>query len=401
MRKFWLVFAHEYWRQVNQKRFLLALLSLPALGLLLVIVAGMSLLFMEDYRPIGYVDYSGLLSNPVDINPEDMTLVRHVQVIRFTDEDKARQALEVDRIQLYFVLDKDYLANGRIRLMAKIPPSEVAISRFSKFLQANLVSQYSDLVKKRLLSQMRLEISTPDQSLRTSDRQWIQFVFPFLSGAMLIIAISTSGGYLLQALTDEKENRTIEIMVTSVSPTELMMGKILGNVCVGLTQLLVWMTYPLWAGVTALFLIPSLKASNFIGLSFWLSLILMLLIFILVSAILAMIGTVMVDHHSAQLVSSLLLLVIMSPLYALNVIVTNPNWWLAVGLSLFPLTAPILLPLRVAFTTVPLWQIVLSLGFSVLATIGALLVAGRVFRLGMLRYGKPLKLCELFKARVT
>ncbi|MEJ5201941.1 MAG: ABC transporter permease, partial [Anaerolineales bacterium] len=297
MKKFWLVFAHEYWRQVNQKRFLLALLSLPALGVLLVIIAGMSLLFMEDYRPIGYVDYSGLLSNPVDINPEDMTLVRHVQVIRFTDEDKARQALEVDRIQLYFVLDKDYLANGRIRLMAKTPPSEVAISRFSKFLQANLVSQYSDLVKKRLLSQMRLEISTPDQSLRTSDRQWIQFVFPFLSGAMLIIAISTSGGYLLQALTDEKENRTIEIMVTSVSPAELMMGKILGNVCVGLTQLLVWMTYPLWAGVTALFLIPSLKASNFIGLSFWLSLILMLLIFILVSAILAMIGTVMVDHH--------------------------------------------------------------------------------------------------------
>lgn len=395
MRKFWLVFAHEYWRQVSQRRFLLALLSLPLLGVLLLVFFIFNF-YIEFYsKPVGYVDHSQLLKNPVELTSKDATFMGWYRFVAFPSEQEAHQSLEAGKIQAYYVLAEDYLVSGKIRLVAKESMPQAAENNFIQFLRRNMISSYPEQVQERLLHPNRVTISTPDESTRSDSKFWLQLVYPLVGAIMLILAISTSGEYLLKAIVEEKENRTIEVLITSVPPQTFMIGKTLGNMCVGLTQLLVWMLYPLWAGVLIWVEFPSIAKTVLLGLPLVLSLVLMLLAFILVSSVLVIIGTVTVEHHNAQQVSTLFMLVLLAPFYALYGVVFHPNWWFVIGMSLFPFTAPLVMPLRASLTVVPVWQILLCVGLSVVFAVGALFLAGRAFRLGMLRYGKPLRLSEL------
>ncbi len=134
MKKFWLVFAHEYWRQVNQKSFFLALLSLPLLGVAFGLVIVIDLYLEYDLRPVGYVDRSGLIRDGVGLElNEPQSYINRIQILRFEDEDNARQALETDRIQVYYVLAEDYPTTGEVRTVAKRPPSVGSKKRFSYF----------------------------------------------------------------------------------------------------------------------------------------------------------------------------------------------------------------------------------------------------------------------------
>jgi len=399
MRKFWLVFAYEYWRQVNQKWFFLALLSLPLLGVAFGLILLIGAYLEYDPSPVGYVDRSGLLKNvAVEIEPNNEGLANRIQVLAYVEEKDARQALETDQIQVYYVLAEDYLTTGEVQMVAKKPPSVFAERRFSQFLRESLVANYPVQVRKRLFSPYKLVIHSPEeQSVQERNYLWVQSVFPFVGGIMLVLAITTSGGYLLQHLAEERKNRMLEILVTSVPPQSLMMGKVLANMCVGLTQLFIWMSYPLAAVLIALTVTPSITSSDLLGLPVWLSVVLMFFTFIMVSALMGMIASVMEDEKYTQLISSLFLLVVMFPMYVWGTVVNYPNWWLVTIMSLVPLTSAIMMPLRVALTDVQSWQIVLSVGLSITGAVGSLVLVGYVFRWWMLRYGKPLKLYEFLR----
>lgn len=397
MRKFWLVFAHEYWRQISQRRFFLALLSLPVLGFSLLVYF-VFILFIELYsKPIGYVDYSQFLKSPAELNSEDTTFVSWHRFVEFSSEEEARQSLEAGKIQAYYVVAEDYLESGKIRLIARESLPEAAGNSFTRFLRQNMVNSYPDQVQERLLYPTSITVSTPDESIRSDSKPWFQLIYPFAGTIMLLIVVTTSGEYMLKSIVEEKENRTIEILITSVSTQTLMMAKTLGNMCVGLTQLLIWMLYPLWAGVILWAGFPSVTKTELLGLPFVLSLVLMLLAFVLVSSVLVIIGAVTTEYHDSQQISTLVVLVLMAPFYALYGILFHPNWWLAIGMSLFPFTAPMVMPLRISLTVVPVWQILLCIGLLVASAVGGLFLAGRAFRLGMLRYGKPIGLNELLR----
>jgi ABC-2 type transport system permease protein len=216
---------------------------------------------------------------------------------------------------------------------------------------------------------------------------------------MFVIVIMTSGGYLLQAVVEEKENRTMEIVITSVSPGQLMAGKIIGNISVGLTQLVIWLIFG-WVGlkVGGQFF-PFLQDFS-ISTEYALVLLLVLLpSFAMVAAIMAAIGSTMTETREAQQVSGLFSLPIMIPYYLASPIMMNPNGTLAVALSYFPLTAPITILMRMAFTVVPLWQLAINIGILVIFAALAIWFAGRAFRLGMLQYGKKLSLKEVLRKR--
>ena len=121
MRKFWLVFAYEYWRQVNQKWFFLALLSLPLLGVAFGLILLIGAYLEYDPSPVGYVDRSGLLKNvAVEIEPNNEGLANRIQVLAYVEEKDARQALETDHIQVYYVLAEDYLTTGEVQMLSLI-----------------------------------------------------------------------------------------------------------------------------------------------------------------------------------------------------------------------------------------------------------------------------------------
>ena len=98
----------------------------------------------------------------------------------------------------------------------------------------------------------------------------------------------------------------------------------------------------------------------------------------------------------AQQVAGFFTIPIVIPYWFITAIMFNPNGSIAVGMSLFPLTAPLALPMRAVFTTIPIWQLVVSISLLVLLAVFAVWLAGRVFRLGMLRYGKRIRLKEAF-----
>lgn len=397
MNKVWRIFVNEYLRHVLRKRFIFALLSLPIFVLAMVAVGLIIASFEYDGRPIGYVDSSGWLKAPAgEVSGAGQGWFADQAIIRFENENTARSALEQGQIQAYYVVSPDYLQTGSVRQVALEAPSETADSAFRKFLTAHLVNGLPAEVQEHLLYPDQVQIHSLDGSREMGGQEWLQFIIPILAGALFVVVINTSGGYLMQAVVEEKENRTMEIVITSVSPTQLMVGKTIGNLSVGLTQLIIWLMFPALALFLAVRFFAFTGQINF-GFDYALLTLLTLApAFILVAGLMAAIGATATESREAQQIAGMFTLPVVLPYWFIGAIITQPNSPLAIALSLFPLSAPVTLPLRAAFTTVPWWQSTLSIGLLFLSAAGSLWLAARAFRLGMLRYGKRLNLREIF-----
>ena len=185
----------------------------------------------------------------------------------------------------------------------------------------------------------------------------------------------TSGGYLLQAVVEEKENRTMEIVISSVSPSKLMAGKIIGNIGVGLTQLAVWLLFG-WLALAIGGRFWPVLADFSLPTNYILVLLLTLTpTFIMVAAIMAAIGSTMTEMQEAQQVSSLFSLSMTIPYYFIGAIMENPNSTLTKALNFFPLTSSLTLLFRMGFTVIPTWQILLTITILFLFALPCLPVA--------------------------
>jgi ABC-2 type transport system permease protein len=178
----------------------------------------------------------------------------------------------------------------------------------------------------------------------------------------------------------------------------MMAGKVVGNLAVGLTELIVWIGFGL---IALAFMRANLgeaaKTLNLDAGYLWLCFFTLVPAFIMVAGLMATAGVTMSDTREAQQVAGLFTLPVVVPFWLLMPLMESPNSPLSVGLSLFPLTAPISMAVRAAFTDVPVWQIALCIGLLVVCAFGALWMAGRAFRMGMLRYGKRLTWREIFR----
>jgi ABC-2 type transport system permease protein len=396
MTKFWRVAIQEYQRHVLRRRFLFALLSVPVMisimVLMIIILVGMEM----DNTPVGYVDQSGILENPLT-PPSPGPPASPVPFISFENEAQARLALNAGELQAYYVLPADYLEQGQAKLVYIEEPRGSVYSQFNDFLSVNLLADYSPEVKTRISEGSDVVVKSIDNRREASQRDWFNIMLPLFAGIIFITAVFTSAGYLMQAVVEEKENRTMEILMTSVSPDQFMAGKILGAVSSGLTQIFVWGLFILLGlliGRNYLEWLENVRVEwDLVGLM----LLLMLPAFVLVSALMAAIGSTVTEAREGQQVAGLITLPVWIPYLMIVPIMESPNSPLAIALSLFPLTAPLTIVLRSGFTIIPPWQIALSLVLLILSALGALWLAGRTFRLGMLRYGKRLRWREIFK----
>ena len=403
MVKIWRIIKYEYTRHVFQKRFIFSLLSLPFAVVAMVVVALLVGMFMADDTPVGYIDHSGVLDQPIVMEDEGTIFEPQIQFLPYERKEQAQTDLETEEIQAYFVIPENYPESLDIQLVYRDGPDNSVQNQFIQFLRQNLDSfeQMDTQIRARLEEGGLITMISLDGSREMREDQWYLMFTPFVAGIMFIIVVMTSGGYLLQAVVEEKENRTMEIVITSVTPGQLMTGKIIGNIAIGLTQLIVWLLFG-WLGVT-------------IGGQFWpllqdfsistdyliIMLLVMLPSFVMIAALMAAIGATMTETREAQQVSGMFSLPIMIPYYLSTVIMMNPNSTLAIILSYFPLTAPITILMRLAFTVIPTWQIVLNIAMLFLFALFAIWFAGRAFRIGMLQYGKKLPLKEIFRKQET
>ena len=396
MQKFWLIFRHAYLRQVRTKRFLFGLLSMPVFVLLMIGLGAMAVRLQLKSDPIGYVDHSGFLTDPVSLPDHGSFFNPNLLIIPYSDETSANADLHAKKIQALYILSADYLQTGVVDRLALDRPGGNADQQFIEFLRLNLLKNQPEEIANRVLNGSSITTRSLDDSRSVSEESVLSFILPFAAGLMFILVISFSGSYLLQAVLEEKENRTMEILITSVSPNQLMAGKTIANLLAGLTQLGTWLGFVLLVltAVRAIFYLEGAETFN-LG---QISLLLLILIpaFVMVAAMMTAIGATVTEAREAQQISGFFILPMVAPYWFMNSIMSNPNSPLSFVLSIFPITSPVTLPIRILFTVVPAWQVILSISVLIFSAIGALWLAGKLFRMGMLRYGKTLSLQEIF-----
>jgi ABC-2 type transport system permease protein len=396
MLKLWRVAAYEYRRNVFKRSFILALLSVP---LMIGLNVGIGL-FMEssgdDGSPVGYVDHAGLLTNPIAA-PVTGSRER-IAFIPFQIENDARLALESGDIQAYYVLAADYYQTKDVSLFYHKEPGANATRQFYDFIQINLLAdQPADLARRAVLIGENVTVRSMDGSREVpGGGPPFGIIMPILIGFAFLFLLLMSSGYLMQAVIDEKENRTMEMLATSVSPTQLVGGKVLGIIGVSFTQLIVWTLITILgifiarsAGIDW-FQDPRLDWGIILA-----TVALAIPTYILASALMTAVGAMVTSAQESQSMGSVFFILHLAPLYLAWAIVRTPNGILPVALSFLPFTALLTVTLRNIFAAVPMWQIAVSVAIQTLCAIGALWLAGRAFRVGMLRYGKRLNLREI------
>jgi ABC-2 type transport system permease protein len=219
---------------------------------------------------------------------------------------------------------------------------------------------------------------------------------------ILYISIIMWGQQVLQGVLEEKGSRVIEVVISSVTPFELMLGKLVGICLLGLTQLAIWLgtmlvvTTPglvaamsvLPAGVS----IPTLSPMMLINF-----VLLFILGFLAYATLYAGIGASFNNVQEAQQASSVAMLFVIVPVMVMWPVINDPNSKMATILSLIPTFTPLLMPLRMAIDMPPVWQIVLAYVLTIGFVIGMVWICARIYRVGILMYGKKPTFAEIWK----
>jgi ABC-2 type transport system permease protein len=216
-------------------------------------------------------------------------------------------------------------------------------------------------------------------------------MLPFLVTIAIMVPLFSGGGYLFQSLTQEKSSRVMEILLVSVRPRQLLTGKLLGLSVLTLVQYGIWVT----AGLIALLITGQDVERLLAGLN--LSAAELVLIvpfalggFLLYAALMAGAGALARDVEDGRVWLFVISLPMMMPIYLWAMIAGEPNGWLAVGLSLFPFSAPVAMLMRLTSAPVPAWQISLSLGLLLATALGVVRLMARLFHARTLLSGESL-----------
>jgi ABC-2 type transport system permease protein len=391
MRKILLVMAHEFWRHVKRRGFILSVFGLPFLGT--VLMAGTIFLIMSiSNQPVGIVDHSGQLLTPDQYNAQSQF---GAPLLAYEDEDLALVDLELGSLQGVAVVAADYLESGQVIIYHQGSYFDGFVSELQLYLRTSLLADTETAVQRQLRRP-----PTPRHVSLTETAEpsppLVTYILPFGIGFIFILGIFTSAGYLIQAVVDEKENRTMEIMVTSMTPFQLISGKIIGLTGVGLLQIGIWCGLLLVGIQAVLFTMPDVPALTIPPLVAFIVVGWFLPFYLLIATLMVAIGLSVTNMGEAQHSVGLLTLLTLLPTYLAMLVVMHPNSPMAVLFTLFPFSSPVTLLVRAQVTSVPLVQYVASW----LMLLGTLLLAiwltSRLLHHGLLRYQQRLRWRSLF-----
>ncbi len=396
MRKIITIVREEYRRRVLRKEFI-GLLLLPLIIIAIGTVIGYittESLDGDNRGVVGVVDPQGMLAGAVDARADDGVTFRQVKSV-----DEGRAALMREELRALYVLRPSFAVDGAVEAHFRAKPPGNDIERaFGAYARTTLLSGFEPAVRVRLTEGAVFTYQTPDRSRTFARDDILTFVLPILIGVVLIVSLMVGAQYLMQAVIDEKENRTIEVLITSVTPQQLMAGKILGLTAVTLTQILTWALGTAAALLVLRERIPVLSTIR-LDSSFLAAMgSLFVLQFLMYAAIMVAIGSAVTDAKQGHAISTPFTLLAIAPEFFLHALFIDPNGVIAVILTLFPFTSPFTLAFRYGMTAVPGWQMIVAIALMAVAAVLAIIAAGRLFRVGLLRFGQKVPLSELFDA---
>jgi ABC-2 type transport system permease protein len=397
MGRGWLVAKHEYRKLVGKRSFLVSTVGLLVFLVLIMAISIFTAVNSSSAAPLGYVDQAGILDP--QIRPELEGGAGQIEVIAFSDQDSARLSLQQGEIQAFYVLPEDYLESRQVeQYYWDKSPSENASSAFQAFVRANLAAALPEETRQRLVEGPNVTSRSLDGRLEIGPKNFINFIFPIVTSFLFIFAVMSSSGYLLQVVGDEKENRTIEILATSLSPEQIIGGKAIGLMAVGLTQLLVWLVTIAIGLVVGARFVPELQNLRIPWDFVPIVLLYFLPAYALIAGFMTAIGGAVSETRHGQQIAGIFNLLFTLPFFFIALIIGNPDSPILVVLTLFPTTSFATVLMRWGISIVPLWQLITS-WLLLTGSAGLMIYASaRIFRRGMLWYGQSLDLRSAWEA---
>ncbi len=393
MRNIWLVIEHEIRNTIGKPSFWITTFLLPAV--IMIFTFGTQFLSQRmvereedvlasaeqgDALAIGYVDQAGLITQLPPGIPESL-------VKAFPDEASAHAALLDGQLREYYVISPDYIATGGILAVEKdfAPLSNIGSGNiFQYVISFNLVGD--EMVARRVANPIANLDTTALAAQDTTAGADFGTRFMVSYGVLFIFffVLSMSSSFMLRSVSREKENLTVEVLLVSLRPRDLMLGKVLGLGLVGLLQMGIWLggsllTMQRGSSVLETFGIMFSQITLPPGFIVW-GLLYFLLGYILYASALGAIGALAPNARETGQFTFIVMIPMVIPLLLSNAFVESPNGVLATVVSLFPLTAPTAMLPRLAAGGVPFWQPVVSLILLAVMTYFFVLIAARFFR---------------------
>ncbi len=411
------VARREYLTVVRRKAFLFTLIAVPLYfgGVMAIASRGEMSSRRESMRSLttlGVVDSSGLYAQASRLIVSSLALdaaraqleTYRTKVEFLPDQARLEQALRTGRVQQGLVIPADYLTAGRLRRFASsnnLFGSTASVRPIERWLVRNLLAAHVDTARAERASRpaVAMDLYTLGRDgrfeMKDDRREMMDFMIPFLVSMLLAMCIMVGGQYLLQSLSEEKESRILESLLCTLSAEDLLAGKLVGLGAAGFTLVAVWMAAGLALGsplmaVAQVQLEPRLLV---------LAIVYFLLGYLFYGSLMTGIGAVTNNMREAQQFAMMFTFMNFVPVIVLTSILAHPDGALAVVLSLFPPTAPTTMMLRLGTPSaeVASWQIAASVGLLALAGWFVLRGSARVFRIGLLMYGKTPNLPEILR----
>jgi ABC-2 type transport system permease protein len=419
MRKLWLIIKREYVTRVRTKGFVIGTVALPVLSIALFVFSILIAMHQVDHTlKLAILDNHGDLTAAIEGGLDrklanGQPAFRVVQSLdRPESEETARGRLGSEvrsgRLDGYLVVPQDVAAGKPVEFHTK-NAANFAVTEDLGHVVTNAViglrlntrgarvDKVADIVRGVDFKLLRIT------KQGETEEKGQTFIVAVSMTMILYTTLLMYGVITMRSILEEKTTRTMEVLISVARPVHLMAGKILGVGAVGFTQYLVW------ALSAALITTYSAAMAGSLGVSSSLpqiyipsSLLIYFVIYFLLgyflyAAFFASVGAVASNEHDAQQMQWPATLPLIFSFVMFNFILRDPNSATAVALSLVPFFTPILMLLRISAETPPFWQIGLSILLTLLATLGVVYLSARIYRVGVLMYGKRPSVLELVR----
>ncbi len=408
------VAKREYLERVKKKSFLIGTILGPLLMATMVVLPGLLFeLSPEKRESIAVIDRTGVIYDNFEKALADtledgsrMFLLRRAEVggAGF-DETKKQLGYEVesDLIDGYLVIPEDVSEKGKATFYAKRAGNVKAYERIERALSHAVISKRLEAegMDYDSISHMIKRVEVEALRLKKGEEKKGEFMLVYFTSfifiMMLYMTILLWGVAVMRSIIEDKNNRVIEVLLSSLRSKDLMMGKILGVGSVGLTQ------YAIWAGFAGLLWVYAMSMGgmgqyiHFTPMTLVFFVIFYVLGFLFYSTLFAMIGSVCNTDQEAQQLQTPVVLCLVFTLITPMLVLQSPDGTFATVVSLIPFFAPITMFLRINILTPPAWQIALSIALLIAGIYVAGIIVAKIFRIGILMYGKRPDIREIVK----
>jgi len=415
MKNIILIAKREFFTQVKKKSFIILTLLTP----LLIIVFGgvVSLMFQanETQMQISVIDKSGLFKDKLKSDQN----IRYVFSSEETEKSLIKALETTEEMNGVMIIPKKEIheLENSIEILTN--------KNLSNEARRNIAGNISEIIKTEKINALGISTAQIEDlnkgvnlhvvNILEKEKKQDSFLVGVKSGLSIFLMycvftfIMMYGIRVMRSVLEEKNNRVVEILISSVKPFELMMGKILGVTGVALVQFGVWVVM-IFASVMTLgssnvgmvsgvaevqMVLSALSQINY-GLILFVFVIYFLLGYLFYSAMYAAIGSAVDNETETQQFTLFAILPMMLGFYGSITIMNNPDGPMSFWLSMIPFTSPIAMLARIPFD-VPVWELVLSIGILLISTLGMVFIASKIYRVGILMYGNKVTLKELWK----